>query len=180
MYIIIPEKLIKQLMLGTSTKTMIPQNFAGPKKLRHHCLLWVCWGSIRYVFGRILVSIPQMLTPEQLDGSLKLWLSNKWMMKTSGKWRCLSESPTENVINPGGDWNLWVGGRSKWSWTNFKFARWWQLKYFLFSSRSLGKMNPFWRAYFSKGLKPPTSYDHWKHPRSVVSFLLKIFTGRNP
>ena len=33
---------------------------------------------------------------------------------------------------------------------------WWQLKDFLFSPRKLGKMNPFWRAYFSKGLKPPT------------------------
>ena len=26
-----------------------------------------------------------------------------------------------------------------------------------FSPRKLGKMNPFWRAYFSNGLKPPTS-----------------------
>ena len=33
---------------------------------------------------------------------------------------------------------------------------WWQLKYFLFSPRSLGKMNPIWRSYFSTGLKPPT------------------------
>ncbi len=30
-------------------------------------------------------------------------------------------------------------------------------KYFLFSPQKLGKMNPFWRAYFSDGLKPPTS-----------------------
>ena len=30
-------------------------------------------------------------------------------------------------------------------------------KYFLFSPRKLGKMNPFWRSYFSKGLvQPPT------------------------
>ena len=29
-------------------------------------------------------------------------------------------------------------------------SRWWQLKDFLFSSRNLGKMNPFWRAYFFK------------------------------
>ena len=36
-------------------------------------------------------------------------------------------------------------------------SRWWQLKYFLFSPRKLGKMNPFWRAYFSTGLvQPPT------------------------
>ena len=34
---------------------------------------------------------------------------------------------------------------------------WWQLKYFLFSPQKLGKMNPFWRAYFSNGLvQPPT------------------------
>ncbi len=31
-------------------------------------------------------------------------------------------------------------------------------KHFLFSPRKLGKMNPFWRAYFSNGLvQPPTS-----------------------
>ena len=36
-------------------------------------------------------------------------------------------------------------------------SRWWQLKYFLCSPRTLGKMNPFWRAYFSNGLvQPPT------------------------
>ena len=38
-----------------------------------------------------------------------------------------------------------------------KHSRWWQLIFFKFSSRKLGKMNPFWRAYFSNGLKPPTS-----------------------
>ena len=32
-----------------------------------------------------------------------------------------------------------------------KCARWWQLKYFLFSPRKLGKMNPSWRSYFSNG-----------------------------
>ena len=37
------------------------------------------------------------------------------------------------------------------------YTRWWQLKHFLFSPRNLGKMNPIWRAYFSDGLKPPTS-----------------------
>ena len=38
-------------------------------------------------------------------------------------------------------------------------SRWWQLKYFLFPPRSLGKMNPFWRAYFSIGLvQPPTRF----------------------
>ena len=35
--------------------------------------------------------------------------------------------------------NTWVPG-------------WWQLKYFLFSPLLLGKMNPFWRSYFSDGL----------------------------
>ena len=33
----------------------------------------------------------------------------------------------------------------------YMYTRWWQLKYFLFSPRKLGKMNPFWRAYFSDG-----------------------------
>ena len=37
-------------------------------------------------------------------------------------------------------------------------SRWWQLNFFSFSSRKLGKMNPFWRAYFSNGLKPPTRF----------------------
>ena len=37
-------------------------------------------------------------------------------------------------------------------------SRWWQLKYLLLSPRTLGKMNPIWRAYFSDGLvQPPTS-----------------------
>ena len=35
-------------------------------------------------------------------------------------------------------------------------TRWWQLKYVLFSSRTLGFHDPIWRAYVSKGLKPPT------------------------
>ena len=30
-----------------------------------------------------------------------------------------------------------------------KISRWWNFKYFLCSPRKLGKMNPFWRAYFS-------------------------------
>ena len=45
-------------------------------------------------------------------------------------------------------------------------TRWWQLKYFLFSPRKLGKMNPFWRAYFSDGLvQPPTI---WVFPKIEV------------
>ncbi len=35
-------------------------------------------------------------------------------------------------------------------------TRWWQLKYFWNFHSYLGKMNPFWRSYFSDGLKPPT------------------------
>ena len=42
------------------------------------------------------------------------------------------------------------------------YPGWWQLEDFLCSPRKLGKMNPIWRAYFSKGLKPPTSIN-WKH-----------------
>ena len=37
------------------------------------------------------------------------------------------------------------------------FSRWWQLKYFLFSPLPGWGRFPFWRAYFSNGLKPPTS-----------------------
>ena len=40
-------------------------------------------------------------------------------------------------------------------------TEWWrQLKYFWNFHPHLGKMNPFWRAYFSTGLvQPPTSYE---------------------
>jgi len=38
-----------------------------------------------------------------------------------------------------------IGGLETWS----LFTCWWQLKYFSFSPRKLGKMNPFWWAYFS-------------------------------
>ena len=34
-------------------------------------------------------------------------------------------------------------------------SRWWQLKYFLFTPDPWGN-DPFWQAYFSNGLKPPT------------------------
>ena len=37
-------------------------------------------------------------------------------------------------------------------------GRWWFRHLFLFSPRKLGKMNPFWRAYFSNGLKPSNRF----------------------
>ena len=57
----------------------------------------------------------------------------------------------------GGDgWFSWEGEES----TCFpSLTGWWQLKYFLFSPQTLGKMNPFWRAYVSNGLKPPASQE---------------------
>ena len=43
-------------------------------------------------------------------------------------------------------------------WKGKYISRWWQLKYFECSSRTLGKMNPFWRTLISTGLvQPPTS-----------------------
>ena len=51
-----------------------------------------------------------------------------------------------------------VAGADFWknSWTKKQpITRCWQFKYLLFSSRTLGKMNPFWRAYFSSGLVQP-------------------------
>ena len=39
------------------------------------------------------------------------------------------------------------------------YAGWWQLKYVLFSSRTLGKWSKLTFAYFWDGLKPPTSYE---------------------
>ena len=48
------------------------------------------------------------------------------------------------------------------------FSRWWQLKDFFFNPY-LGKMNPFWLAYFSKGLvQPPTSFGSLFAPRSNI------------
>ena len=34
-------------------------------------------------------------------------------------------------------------------------------KYFVYVHPYLGKMNPFWRTYFSDGLQPSTSFDFW-------------------
>ena len=39
------------------------------------------------------------------------------------------------------------------------------LKIFYFHPDKLGKMNPFWRAYVSDGLKPPTSWGFWSKSR---------------
>ena len=63
-----------------------------------------------------------------------------------------------------------------------KYTGWWQLKHFLCSSRSLGKMNPFWRAYFSKGLvQPPTSVPskahHFGALQPLVFCLVYLFVG---
>ena len=50
-----------------------------------------------------------------------------------------------------GTWKWTHGGDSFW-----KASLGGGFKHFLCSPRTLGKMNPFWRAYFSNGLKPPT------------------------
>ena len=62
---------------------------------------------------------------------------------------------------------FWVKSNECWtSWTSWGY-RWIIFQkqllqvvatqiFLWFSPRTLGKMNPFWRAYFSKGLKPPT------------------------
>ncbi len=39
-----------------------------------------------------------------------------------------------------------------------RLSRWWQLKHFWNFHPDPWGNDPFWRAYFSKGLKPPTSY----------------------
>ena len=50
---------------------------------------------------------------------------------------------------------------------------WWFQICFTFSTRTLGTWFPIWRAYFSNGLKPPTSYPYtlivlfWFHPNST-------------
>ena len=58
-------------------------------------------------------------------------------------------------------------------------SRWWQLKYFLFSPRKLGKWSLFWRAYFSKGLKLPTRNALWPKRVSTIHGrgTFRIFPG---
>ena len=46
-----------------------------------------------------------------------------------------------------------------------------QLKYCLFSPRKLGKMIPFWRAYFSDRLKPPI-YIYTQYPPCILIFIV--------
>ena len=46
-------------------------------------------------------------------------------------------------------------------------------KYFLFSTRTLGKMNPFWRSYFSDGL----GKNHQLVMAFIVAFLFEAFWG---
>ena len=55
------------------------------------------------------------------------------------------------------------------------YSRWWQLKHFLFSTRKLGKMNPFWRAYFSDGLKVETTNQYWTNLYVYTKLALDSF-----
>ena len=43
---------------------------------------------------------------------------------------------------------------------------WWQLKYFFYFHPLIWGNDPIWRAYFSKGLKPPTSHIIHTHPNT--------------
>ena len=43
----------------------------------------------------------------------------------------------------------------------YEVFRWGFQIFFVFSPQKLGKMNPFWRAYFSNGLKPPIRWCRW-------------------
>ena len=57
----------------------------------------------------------------------------------------------------------------KWS------TRWWQLKHFSCSSRTLGKMNPIWTNTFQNGLKPPTSgYLLYIRDELLPSYIVEI------
>ena len=62
-----------------------------------------------------------------------------------------------------------------------RITGWWQLKYFLFSPRTLGKMNPFWRSYFSNGLKPiiVNLVNHHKDPYQTtrIQWRVRVFAG---
>ena len=79
------------------------------------------------------------------------WHSLRWNAVTVKCHR--SEGRNVQLLEqPLGGWEL---GKQKT--LNTWFYRWWQLNLFLVSPRKLGKMNPFWRAYFSNGLvQPPT------------------------
>ena len=51
-------------------------------------------------------------------------------------------------------------------------TRWW-FPIFFFSPRNLGKMNPFWRAYFSDGLvQPPTRITYVTVTTWIIPFLV--------
>ena len=55
-------------------------------------------------------------------------------------------------------WMISIKGPYFW---NQDDSRWWFPIIFILCPRALGKMNPFWRTYFSKGLKPPTRCSYW-------------------
>ena len=75
-----------------------------------------------------------------------------------------------NGIRKKGGMMIFVGGG------NFKY-------FFGMFNPCLGKMNPFWRAYFSKGLKPPTSFWFVSGERSSnfrISSRWENFRGEMP
>ena len=57
--------------------------------------------------------------------------------------QCHLQGVTYGWAKPGGSWKSWL--------------RWWQLKYVFIFHLYLGKMNPIWRSYFSKGLVETTN-----------------------
>ena len=67
----------------------------------------------------------------------------------------------------GGDYNKWRLHISGWLKSENADLGGGNSNIFVFSSRKLGKMNPFWRVYFSDGLKPPTSNILWKIPKNL-------------
>ena len=67
----------------------------------------------------------------------------------------------------GGDYNKWRLHISGWLKSENADLGGGNSNIFVFSSRKLGKMNPFWRAYISDGLKPPTSNILWKIPKNL-------------
>ena len=92
--------------------------------------------------------------PRRSQPSTSTQLPEQWLS-------CLSTAIMIQSKNPSLDLNLGGG-----------------FQYFLFSPRKLGKMNPVWRAYFSKGLvQPPTKLIFFSfHPSASLSlFWGKIF-----
>ena len=140
------------------------------------CFKYLMQKSICSLMSGILgILVSELFSMEFLGFALCIWTKNivvgTWMahLLMCPKW---SQAKSRQVVvgRGVGYWKIkvlkliqilykWLTGslNSRWnSHTVPTYSMWWFQKIFGFHPEKLGKMNPFWRAYFSKGLKPPT------------------------